>query len=177
MYRSNHLAISLLPRVSNGMVTQERAAATLLKGHQRLTALGLAGTRLIQSDAGSDFTSGPFQHLCQTLGQWVCSLNRSSAPATTATKGRANLGNAALHKRADFQNLLRQAGHTLEYLPPDSPDINPIEPKWAQTQALRKQSQCAIKDLYLLLPSTVINLIWFCYTGRFDFPLWRGRFD
>jgi putative transposase len=52
-------------------LSQERAAATLLEGHQRLIALGLTGSRLIQSDAGSDFTSAHFQHLCQTLGQWV----------------------------------------------------------------------------------------------------------
>lgn len=33
--------------------------------------LGLAGPRCIQSDAGSDFTSGHFQQVCQALGQWV----------------------------------------------------------------------------------------------------------
>ncbi|MGB2680907.1 MAG: hypothetical protein WBE39_06290 [Candidatus Competibacter sp.] len=42
------------------MLIQERAAATLLAGYQRLTTLGLAGSRLIQSDAGSDFASGRF---------------------------------------------------------------------------------------------------------------------
>ena len=52
-------------------LNQEHAAATLLEGHQRVSALGLAGPRLIQSDAGSDFTSSPFQQVCQTLGQWV----------------------------------------------------------------------------------------------------------
>jgi transposase InsO family protein len=52
-------------------LSQERAAATLLEGHRRLIALRLAGPRLIQSDAGSDFTSSHFQHTCQTLGQWV----------------------------------------------------------------------------------------------------------
>jgi putative transposase len=52
-------------------LSQERAAATLLEGHQRLTALGLAGPRLIQSDAGSDFTSGHLQHVCQNIGRWV----------------------------------------------------------------------------------------------------------
>ena len=52
-------------------LSQERAAATLLEGHQQLTALGLAGPRLIQSDAGSDFTSGHFQHVCQNIGRWV----------------------------------------------------------------------------------------------------------
>lgn len=52
-------------------LNRERAAATLLEGHQHLTALGLAGPRLIQSDAGSDFTSGHFQQVCRSIGQWV----------------------------------------------------------------------------------------------------------
>ena len=58
------------------------------------------------------------------------------------------LDNATFHKRADFQNLLRQAGHTLEYLPPYSPDLNPIEHKWAQAKAIRKQTHCSIEDLF-----------------------------
>ena len=52
-------------------LSQERAADTLLAGHQRLTDLGLTGSRLIQSDAGSDFTSGHFQQVCQNIGQWI----------------------------------------------------------------------------------------------------------
>ncbi len=58
------------------------------------------------------------------------------------------LDNAAFHKRADLQLTLRQAGHTLEYLPPYSPDLNPIEHKWAQTKALRRQIHCSIDELF-----------------------------
>jgi len=58
------------------------------------------------------------------------------------------LDNAAFHKRADIQNTLRRAGHTLEYLPAYSPDLNPIEHKWAQAKALRKQTHCAVDDLF-----------------------------
>ena len=58
------------------------------------------------------------------------------------------LDNAAFHKRADIQNTLRQAGHTLEYLPSYSPDLNPIEHKWAQAKAIRKQTHCAVDDLF-----------------------------
>ncbi|MBK8168497.1 MAG: DDE-type integrase/transposase/recombinase [bacterium] len=52
-------------------LSQARAANTLLDGHRRLSALELPGPRLIQSDAGSDFTSGHFQQVCRTIGQWV----------------------------------------------------------------------------------------------------------
>ena len=58
------------------------------------------------------------------------------------------LDNAAFHKRADVQNTLRQAGHTLEYLPPYSPDLNPIEHKWAQAKTIRKQSLCSVDELF-----------------------------
>jgi len=37
------------------------------------------------------------------------------------------LENAAFHKRADIQDTFRQVGHTLEYLPLYSPDLNSIE--------------------------------------------------
>lgn len=58
------------------------------------------------------------------------------------------LDNAAFHKRQDIQNALRQAGHTLEYLPSYSPDLNPIEHQWAQAKAIRKQSHCSVEELF-----------------------------
>ena len=33
--------------------------------------------------------------------------------------------------------MIRNAGHMLEYLPPYSPELNPIEHKWAQAKAQR----------------------------------------
>ncbi|MCC9003109.1 MAG: transposase [Candidatus Competibacter sp.] len=58
------------------------------------------------------------------------------------------LDNATFHKHADIQNTLRQAGHTLESLPPYSPDLNPIEHKWAQAKAIRKQTHCPVAELF-----------------------------
>ncbi len=58
------------------------------------------------------------------------------------------MDNATFHKRQDIQNAIMDAGHTLEYLPPYSPDLNPIEPKWAQSKAVRKQSFCSIERLF-----------------------------
>jgi transposase InsO family protein len=52
-------------------LSQERAAATLLEGDEQLRLLGLTETRLIQSDAGSDFTSHHFQDICESIGSWV----------------------------------------------------------------------------------------------------------
>ena len=40
---------------------------------------------------------------------------------------RDRMDNASFHKRQDIQEAITQAGHILEYLPPYSPDLNPIE--------------------------------------------------
>jgi len=58
------------------------------------------------------------------------------------------LDNASFHKRSDIQQAIEQAEHTLAYLPPYPPDLNPIEHKWAQAKAVRRQHQCEIEDLF-----------------------------
>ena len=58
------------------------------------------------------------------------------------------LDNAAFHKRQDIKNAIVKAGHTLEYLPPYSPDLNPIEHKWAQAKSIRKKERCNVDDLF-----------------------------
>jgi transposase len=56
------------------------------------------------------------------------------------------MDNAVFHKRADIQQLFKQAGQVLEYLPAYSPDFNPIEPKWAQAKAIRKQKTVQLRN-------------------------------
>lgn len=46
------------------------------------------------------------------------------------------MDNALFHKRVDCQLLIKQAGHTLLFLPLYSPDLNPIEHKWVQAKAI-----------------------------------------
>lgn len=58
------------------------------------------------------------------------------------------MDNAAFHKKASTKQLIDNAGHTLEFLPPYSPDLNPIEHKWAQAKAIRRQHQCSINELF-----------------------------
>ena len=41
------------------------------------------------------------------------------------------LDNAQAHKGSEIQALVQSAGASLLYLPPYSPDLNPIEPAWA----------------------------------------------
>ncbi|SDW54343.1 Transposase [Nitrosomonas communis] len=58
------------------------------------------------------------------------------------------MDNATFHKRQEFKTAIANAGHTLEYLPPYSPDLNDIEPKWAQAKAIRKKEGCSIEQLF-----------------------------
>ena len=50
------------------------------------------------------------------------------------------MDNATFHKRADIITAVNQAGHQVEFLPPYSPELNPIEHKWAQAKALRRKT-------------------------------------
>lgn len=58
------------------------------------------------------------------------------------------MDNATFHKRQDIQKAIQNAGHTLEYLPTYSPDLNPIEHKWAQAKALRKRCNPPVDELF-----------------------------
>jgi len=58
------------------------------------------------------------------------------------------MDNAAFHKRQDTQQMMKKAGHILEYLPPYSPDLNPIEQKWAQAKAIRRRENCSVEKLF-----------------------------
>jgi len=49
------------------------------------------------------------------------------------------MDNATFHKGSAMKRMIEEAGHILLYLPPYSPDLNPIENKWAQAKALRRQ--------------------------------------
>ena len=59
------------------------------------------------------------------------------------------LDNATFHKRSDAQEVIEKAGHTLEFLPPYSPDLNPIERKWAQAKSIRRKFDYNINELFI----------------------------
>ena len=58
------------------------------------------------------------------------------------------MDNAAFHKQVNTQELITNAGHTLEFLPPYSPDLNPIEHKWAQAKAIRRKTRQSVDELF-----------------------------
>jgi len=58
------------------------------------------------------------------------------------------MDNPPFHKRSDIRWAILDAGHVLEYLPPYPPALNPIEHKWAQSKAVRKQTNCTVSELF-----------------------------
>jgi transposase len=57
------------------------------------------------------------------------------------------IDNAAFHKREDIIKQFVDNNHIVEFLPAYSPDLNPIESKWAK--AIRKKQKCKPSELFL----------------------------
>ena len=58
------------------------------------------------------------------------------------------MDNAPFHKRQDIQKVITDAKHILEYLPPYSPDLNPIEHKWAKAKAKRRKTAKSVEQIF-----------------------------
>ncbi len=58
------------------------------------------------------------------------------------------MDNASFHKRQDMREEIEKAGHILIFLPPYSPDFNPIEHKWAQAKTIRRRENCDVEALF-----------------------------
>jgi len=58
------------------------------------------------------------------------------------------MDNAPFHKRQDMKAAIKTAGHILQYMPSYSPDLNPIEQKWAQAKAIRRKNKCEVEELF-----------------------------
>ena len=82
------------------------------------------------------------------------------------------LDNASIHRGGQIQELVEAAGCSLLYLPPYSPDLNPIEPAWSfvkhrvRTQAPRDDlsRQSAIHEAARQLPPSAATA-WFKHCG------------
>ncbi|MCL1123995.1 transposase [Shewanella surugensis] len=58
------------------------------------------------------------------------------------------MDNATFHKRSDMLEAITARGCIAEFLPPYSPDLNPIEKKWAQVKSVRRKLRCSIDELF-----------------------------
>jgi len=59
------------------------------------------------------------------------------------------LDNLSSHKGAEIEEMIRGAGAELWFLPPYSPDLNPIEKMWSKVkEILRAQKARCTEELY-----------------------------
>ena len=76
--------------------------------------------------------------------QWMIELLLPKVPTGSVIV----MDNASFHKRADTLEAIRKRGCIIEFLPPYSPDLNPIEKKWAQAKAIRRSHRCDIDSIF-----------------------------
>ena len=58
------------------------------------------------------------------------------------------MDNASFHKRDEIRLSIEQAGCILEFLPPYSPDLNPIERQWAKLKSIRAKHRCSVEEIF-----------------------------
>jgi transposase len=66
------------------------------------------------------------------------------------------MDNLSSHKGADVRELIEAAGATLRFLPPYSPDLNPIEQAFSKLKAhLRKAAERTVRGLWSAIGRTL----------------------
>ena len=82
------------------------------------------------------------------------------------------LDNLSPHKAPRVRALIEAAGCRLLFLPPYSPDLNPIEPAWSKLKALLRGAGAATRDALAAALSAVLDALtdadarsWFAHCG------------
>ena len=81
----------------------------------------------------------------EVFGTWVkrMLLPKLSKPSVIV------MDNASFHKKQSILETIKAYGHIIEFLPPYSPDLNPIEHVWAKKKAYRRKHQCLVEECYM----------------------------
>ena len=92
------------------------------------------------------FAVGLFSFNIDTIvfGRWVIELLLPNLIKPTVIV----MDNATFHKNQLILNTIKAAGHIVEFLPAYSPDLNPIEHKWAEKKAFRRKYRCTVEECY-----------------------------
>lgn len=142
----------------------ERVAEGAPAGHWRtltllgaLTVEGMLGAMTVESPTdGEVFLAYLEQVLCPRLqpGQIVV------------------LDNLGAHKVAGVRELIEARGAQLLYLPPYSPDFNPIEQAWSKIKQLLRSAKARLLEVLEQAAAQAINAItaenaaaWFAHCG------------
>ena len=68
------------------------------------------------------------------------------------------LDNASFHKSAESQKLIEEAGCKILFLPPYSPDLNPIEKYWANMKNRVRELLSKVKSLADALDTAILSM-------------------
>ena len=69
------------------------------------------------------------------------------------------MDNLAAHKMAGIEEAIAAAGANLLYLPPYSPDLNPIEPFFAKLKALLRKAAARTKEALWQTAGQLLDLV------------------
>src|SRR5712692_4402730 len=119
----------------------QRCIGSAPHGHWKTTTFvgGLRHDRL----TAPMVTNGPMD------GEMFLAWVRQFLCPTLRPGDQVILDNLSSHKVAGVREAIAAAGATLHYLPPYSPDLNPIEKLFAKLKALlRKAAPCTIETLW-----------------------------
>jgi DDE superfamily endonuclease len=91
-----------------------------------------------------------------TVQLWECNIDsdvfltwvQTALLPSLPTASVIVLDGAPFHKRMDIIEGIEAKGHTVQFLPSYSPDLNPIEKKWAQAKAVRRRRRCTPMELF-----------------------------
>jgi len=113
--------------------------------------------RQFAASAGKDVLKGvlillPIGELDAVVGQYRMNGVRQCLGKPTQELGRGDIvlmDNLSSHKGAGIRAVIEAAGAKLVYLPPYSPDLNPIENAFSKLKArLRKASERTVESLW-----------------------------
>ena len=119
----------------------ERLIGRIPHGHWKTTTF-VAGLR-------RDAITAPFVIDCPMNGEIFTTYLRRCLVPTLSPGDIVVMDNLASHKVAGVRSIIEGAGATLLYLPPYSPDLNPIEQAFAKLKALlRKAAERSVDALW-----------------------------
>jgi transposase len=129
----------------------ERLLAKVPHGHWKTTtliaALGLAGVTCSTVVDGA-VNADVFEAFVEQV------LGPALRPGDVVV-----LDNLSSHKRRRTRELIEAAGAALEYLPPYSPDFNPIEMIFAKVKQLLRSLACRTGERMWLLMQSVLDQV------------------
>jgi hypothetical protein len=115
--------------------------------HAQRTGKRKARTNLLLAQVGKNLLAPwLFSNSCNTaiFNTWLEQCLLQELPP----KSLVIMDNASFHKSAKTKKIIENAGHILLFLPPYSPQFNPIEQTFAILKAKRRKLNCTPDELF-----------------------------